>query len=220
MGKLIAGLTLILLFVSLAPLVVFANQDRWYAHSRDSVSNLTGLEATIETADPNVESGHSLETIWILGPSEREWLEVGWLKGNDSPRMYSYCSPDSQCLPHVEGGFEWYEWASPGSSHTYRIEHDTENQWKIYINDVLKRTVTDAGFSAGVYADTGGEVTDPDSDIGVSGLLSVKYEINDDGVWRTFDGTEEADEGFWIIELGDTKNNMQNGTCWHEPGHC
>ena len=30
-----------------------------------------------------------------------------------------------------------------------------------------------------------GEVTDTGNDIGVSGLLEVKYEINDDGVWRT-----------------------------------
>ena len=38
-----------------------------------------------------------------------------------------------------------------------------------------------------------GEVTDTGNDIGVSGLLEVKYEINDDGVWRSFDGDEDAD---------------------------
>ena len=65
-----------------------------------------------------------------------------------------------------------------------------------------------------------GEVTDTGNDIGVSGLLEVKYEINDDGVWRSFDGDEDAYVGYWIIGIWGSHDNMQNGTCWHEPAYC
>ena len=220
MRVILIALTLALLVTAVTPFMVFGQHVRWYAHSDDSVSNLTGLKATIETADPEVDSGHSLETIWLHGPGSNSWLEVGWLKGSGSPRMYTYCSPASTCQPYIASGFTWHEWPSVGSSHSYKIEHGTGNQWKLYIDGELKRTVTDAGFSAGVEADIGGEVTSDENEMGTSGLLNVKYEINDDGVWRNFDGTEKANEGYWIVELWGTTNNMQNGICANAPQHC
>ena len=129
-------------------------------------------------------------------------------------RFFSYCAPASQC-----GGHDYHGNVGAGSSHYYKLEHDTGDDWKFYIDDVEERSET-AGFDSGDIVDIGGEVTDPDSDIGVSGLLDVEYETDDDGDWTSFDGTETANDGFWIIEIWGTQDNMQMGTCWHEPGHC
>lgn len=220
MRILIAVLAIALLVVALTPLAVFGDSHRYYANSKYQTTNITGMKADIETADPNVKSGFSLETIWIVGPGDREWIEVGWLKGSGTPRMYSYCSPAELCKPHIKSRFEYYEWPTPGSSHSYRIEHDSDNQWKIYIDGALKRTITDVGFSLGVRVDVGGEVTDNRNDIGVSGLLNVKYDKDDERIWRSFDGVEVAGKGYWIIELRGTKDSMQNGTCRHAPERC
>ena len=176
MRILIGVLTLVLLATLLTPLVVFGSSHRDYAHSRDSgVSDVTGLRATIETADPFVadEGGFSLGTMWIIGPDDssgnRQWVEVGWEKDEDGPmRFFSYCAPASQC-----GGYDYHGNVGAGSSHYYKLEHDTGDDWKFYIDDVEERSET-AGFDSGDIVDIGGEVTDPDSDIGVSGAVGCR----------------------------------------------
>ena len=216
----ISSLLAILVLLVVTPHFAFASDERWYAFSNMDASNITGFRADIETADPHIDTGHSLATIWLRTPQQNRWMEIGWLKGSGDPTQYSYCSPASQCEPIVESGYEWYDTVSNGSSHNYRIKHISENQWKLYINNRLKRTITDFGASSSNNIQVGGEVTDDDNDIGVSGLLNVRYERNNDGDWWPFDGDETADDGYWIIEIAGSDHNMQIGTCHHEPAYC
>ena len=216
----IVMLTLGLLVATVTPLFVFGAQTRWYAHSDKNIANVTGLKADIETATPYVHpkdknGGMSIETMWLIGPNasdgDRQWMEVGWWKSSEGLRFFSFCAPKTATCDR----WDWHGTVAHGSTHSYRIEHKTGKQWEIYIDDVLKRTVT-TGFSEGKLIDIGGETTDARNDIGMAKLTNVKYEINDDGVWRAFDGKEFANEGFWIRELRSAGDNMQNGTCWVE----
>lgn len=215
-------LFLTLIVVALAPTVVFGDAPwgaRWYAISQFETANITGFKADIATADPDVESGLSLETIWVHGPGYFDWVEVGWVRLPEHRRMYSYCSPTDTCLPQP-AGYDWYETPVVGSIHNYRIEHISGFEWRVYVDDELRRTVAIPGFERSGFVTVGGEVSDNDNEMGVSGLLNVRYEINDDGVWRVFDGEESADDGYWIVELWGTHDNMQNGTCQHAEWHC
>ena len=219
--RILLGMLALGLLVAVAtPYVAFGDQTRWYASSGLAVSNVTGIRAQIATADPNIHDNMSLEAIWLEGPGNNDWIEVGWLKGAGVPTHYSYCSPNTECEPYVESGFGWHGEADIGQLHSYQIQHHSGNEWRVYIDGSLKRTITDAGFSAGNNIRIGGEVDDPENDIGVSGLLNVKYEINDDGNWRLFNGVERADLNYWIVEIYGEQNDMQNGTCWHQPEYC
>lgn len=203
---LLIGISLLLL-VGLTTAVSVEAQQHWYAVSTIHDDPITGMRSNIEVADPFVASGFSLETNWIVDDPNGRWIELGWMKTDDGQRRYySYCG---NCGVEPWG---WHGDAPCCDAHQFTLWYDNvNNRWGLYIDGSNVRLVPTA-FDRGNRAVIGGEVTSNQNEIGVSGLLSVRYWKNWGAQFLIWDGIESADPGYWIREIWGTHDNMQNGT--------
>lgn len=173
----------------------------------ENQTQLRGIWASIETADPQLRSLHSWSLMRLVvrndcaHPSGNCFGEVGWIKSD------CFTDPTSSC-PHL-GYASWKGpirhiviWQSPngywswdiadiaaiGWTHHYMLERDNDTVgWEAYIDGRLwSRSWT--GFDAPEQGWAGGEVPNPPSNaMGVSGILNVRF-MDPNRIWHYVNG--------------------------------
>lgn len=195
------------------------NSYRCYAHVWRSPGSYSGVHGTIEVANPvlresNATSGAQMAIVNYAG----QWFELGWTK------QASYYGCDPWLYWAKEPGTpNFLQYVPPGYAYRLSISviHDDFAWWQVKVidnqtNQQLHRVgplATFPSWNRGYLLQANGEVG-PSSinDMGVSGLLNLKYRTYPGSGWYAWfgaQGIEDPPRGIYhAVKLG-AENDWQ-----------
>lgn len=168
-----------------------------------------GVNGTLEIADPVLRRPppeFSASQVAIVFP-QSQWIEAGWTKdaGIDcNPWLYWATNPGwaNRVAPAIIG--RKYRFAIALANQTYylwrvRITDDNTNQVIFLKEDIT----TSVRFTKGIQIQANGEVGITDTpDMGISGLLNLKYRLKPGPDWPFWDATStRADNPYRIAAI-------------------
>jgi hypothetical protein len=170
--------------------IVYKGRTHFYAQAVNS-GLFYGVWAIIETANPAIrEPLFSYSSINISDNNGR-WIETGWYK-----------SPTDSCIPKFTwaiqpGNANVISSPTPtvGFSYQYMIDKVTDGNWRLQIlktdgTVIYSQNISNPGMNSGTLLQAVGEVDSPTeiNDMGVSGILSLKWRESTPGIWHMWNG--------------------------------
>lgn len=175
----------------------------------------SGVNGTIAVADPWLRQpppDFSAVQVALTFPDDSQnrpqWIEAGWSKdagaNNCDPWLYWHRAPDPNGAV-----VQWVAPAQIGRNYRFNIalSDATQRLWSVRIvEDWSERVVFYKGdirlstpFDRGNQLQSNGEVYSWISDMGISGMLNLRYRLAPGSGWAYWNATRtRADAPFWI----------------------